>query len=273
MAGFIKLNRNIKNWRWYKSPNDLIVFLYMLLTAAYEPTECMQHNLKRGELIASISFIAAETGLTIQQVKTSVKHLMLTNEITKRSTTKNTVFKVENYDQFIDANQLINQQITNDQPTNNQRVTNEQPTSNQQVTNKQPTNKKEIKEIQEIQEVKEVKEILFASTVYTLPAVGGKKVAISKEQFEKWQTLYPAVDVMQELKKMDGWLNANPTRIKTAKGIPRFVNSWLARQQDKAKPAQRRQDVLPSYTPNESEEFNRDEFEEIRKKLKEREAK
>lgn len=258
MAGFIKLNRNIKNWRWYKSPNDLIVFLYMLLNAAYEPMECMQHNLKRGELIASTRFIASETGLTVQQVKTAIKHLLLTHDITKRSTAKNTVFKVENYDRFIDANPLSNQQITHDQPT-----------VNPLLTHYQPSNKKEIQEIQEIQEVKE---ILLASSVYTLPAVGGKKVAISKKQFEKWQELYPAVDVMQELKKMDGWLNANPTRIKTAKGIPRFVNSWLARQQDKAKPTQRRQDVLPSYTPNESEGFNREEFEEIRKKLKEREA-
>lgn len=260
MAGFIKLNRNIKSWRWYKSPNDLIVFLYMLLTAAYEPTECMQHNLERGELIASTSYIASETGLTIQQVKTSIKHLILTNDITKRSTTKNTVYKVENYNRFIDANQLIDQQLTNNQPA-----------INQPLTNNQPSNKKEIKEVKEVKEVEE--NILLASSVYTLPAVGGKKVAISKQQFEKWQELYPAVDVMQELKKMDGWLNANPTRIKTAKGIPRFVNSWLARQQDKAKPTQRREDVLPSYTPNESEEFNRDEFEEIRKKLKEREAK
>lgn len=260
MAGFIKLNRNIKNWRWYKSPNDLIVFLYMLLTAAYEPMECMQHNLKRGELIASTRFIASETGLTIQQVKTSIKHLLLTHDITKRSTAKNTVFKVENYDRFIDANPLINQQITNNQPT-----------ANPLLTHCQPSNKKEIKEIQEIQEVEE--NILLASTVYTLPAVGGKEVAICKKQLEKWRELYPAVDVMQELKKMDGWLNANPTRIKTAKGIPRFVNSWLARQQDKAKPTQRREDVLPSYTPDDSEEFNRDEFEEIRKKLKEREAK
>ena len=270
MAGFIKLNRNIKNWRWYKSPNDLIVFLYMLLTASYEPVEYMQHTLEQGELIASTRFIASETGLTVQQVKTSINHLLLTRDITKRSTTKNTVFKVENYDQFIDTNPLINQQATNNQPTDNQQITHDQPTANPLLTHDQPSNKKEIKEVKE---VKEVKEILFASTVYTLPAVGGKKVAISKEQFEKWQTLYPAVDVMQELKKMDGWLNANPTRIKTAKGIPRFVNSWLARQQDKAKPTQRRQDVLPSYTPNDGEEFNREEFEEIRKKLKEREAK
>ena len=130
MAGFIKLNRNIKNWRWYKSPNDLIVFLYMLLTAAYEPTECMQHNLERGELIASTRFIAAETGLTVQQVKTSIKHLLLTHDITKRSTAKNTVFKVENYNQFIDANPLSNQQITRDQPTVNPLLTHCQPTAN-----------------------------------------------------------------------------------------------------------------------------------------------
>ncbi len=32
---------------------------------------------------------------------------------------------------------------------------------------------------------------------------------------------------------MTGWLDANPTKRKTARGIKRFVNSWLARAQDK----------------------------------------
>jgi hypothetical protein len=49
----------------------------------------------------------------------------------------------------------------------------------------------------------------------------------------KWQSLYPAVDVYQELNAMDGWLDANPTKRKTAKGVKRFVNSWLSRAQDK----------------------------------------
>jgi len=47
-----------------------------------------------------------------------------------------------------------------------------------------------------------------------------------------WGRTYPAVDVHQELKAMESWLDANPTKRKTKTGIKRFVNSWLARSQN-----------------------------------------
>ena len=53
------------------------------------------------------------------------------------------------------------------------------------------------------------------------------------EDVLKWQQLYPAVAVFQELNAMTGWLDANPTKRKTPRGIKRFVNSWLARAQDR----------------------------------------
>ena len=53
------------------------------------------------------------------------------------------------------------------------------------------------------------------------------------QDIDQWKQLYPAVNVEQELRAMAGWLNANPSRRKTSKGIKRFVNSWLSRAQDK----------------------------------------
>lgn len=50
---------------------------------------------------------------------------------------------------------------------------------------------------------------------------------------DEWSELYPAVDVMQELRAMKGWCINNPKKRKTAGGIRRFVNSWLASEQDK----------------------------------------
>ena len=50
---------------------------------------------------------------------------------------------------------------------------------------------------------------------------------------DKWKKLYPAINVQDELNKMEGWLDANPTKRKTPKGVKRFVNAWLARAQDK----------------------------------------
>lgn len=58
-------------------------------------------------------------------------------------------------------------------------------------------------------------------------------VAITTEQVQRWQTLYPNVDVMQSLRSMAGWLEANPTRRKTKRGMLKFVNNWLQREQDK----------------------------------------
>lgn len=54
------------------------------------------------------------------------------------------------------------------------------------------------------------------------------------EDVDDWKELYPAVDIVQELRKMKGWLNSNPTKRKTRRGIKRFINSWLAREQDKS---------------------------------------
>lgn len=58
---------------------------------------------------------------------------------------------------------------------------------------------------------------------------------IYEDQIDQWSELFPAVDVMQELRKMKSWLDSNPSRRKTKRGILRFVNGWLSKEQDKGK--------------------------------------
>ena len=55
----------------------------------------------------------------------------------------------------------------------------------------------------------------------------------TEDQVEQWTKAYPAVSVERELEAMAAWCDANPQRRKTARGISRFVNSWLSRAQDK----------------------------------------
>lgn len=57
---------------------------------------------------------------------------------------------------------------------------------------------------------------------------------ILPKDIKYWEDLYPAVDVGQEFKKMKGWLDSNPKNRKTRNGIRRFINSWLAKEQNKA---------------------------------------
>lgn len=76
-----------------------------------------------------------------------------------------------------------------------------------------------------------------AAGALLLPLVGDgrRAVAVSDEAIAAWSIDFPGVDVRVELGKMRAWLGANPTRRKTAKGMPRFVVNWLSREQDRSR--------------------------------------
>lgn len=57
---------------------------------------------------------------------------------------------------------------------------------------------------------------------------------ITQADVDKWAGLYPAVDILAELRKMAGWSDANPSKRKTKGGIQRFINGWLAKEQDRS---------------------------------------
>lgn len=67
-----------------------------------------------------------------------------------------------------------------------------------------------------------------------------------------WQRAYPAVDVHQELMAMESWLDANPTKRKTARGIKSFVVRWLSKSQDRggSSPLSKKKKRLRDKTPD-----------------------
>lgn len=72
-----------------------------------------------------------------------------------------------------------------------------------------------------------------APPLIALPLNDGSSYPVTEDQWHEWAGLYPAVDVMAELRKMKGWLDSNPDRKKTKKGIRRFITNWLSRAQDR----------------------------------------
>lgn len=69
--------------------------------------------------------------------------------------------------------------------------------------------------------------------VISMPLNDGTEYPVTQEQCQEWAGLYPAVDVIQQLRNMRGWLIGNPGKRKTQRGILRFITSWLAREQDR----------------------------------------
>lgn len=66
-----------------------------------------------------------------------------------------------------------------------------------------------------------------------LPLVDKSDYDVPMSKIEQWKQAYPAVDIRQELLRMLSWLNANPKRKKTRRGVDRFITTWLSREQDR----------------------------------------
>jgi len=125
-GGWIKLYRQLLDWEWYKNLNVKIVWLHLLLTANFvSGRKAYGHTLVAGQVITTYKRIAEETGLTFQNVRTAINHLLTSGEITKEPTNKFQVITVEKWAffQYQDGkdNNNPNRQLTyNQQSTNNQ---------------------------------------------------------------------------------------------------------------------------------------------------------
>lgn len=97
---WIKLDRNILEWGWYKDPNTKAVFLHLLLSANVEDRVFKGETIHRGELATSIGNIAESVGITYDQARTALKHLKCTTEITSRTKPKYLVITVVNYNKY-----------------------------------------------------------------------------------------------------------------------------------------------------------------------------
>ena len=98
--GFIKISRNLLNWRWYKNLVTKSVFLHLLLTANYEESELETIKIERGQVVTSYPSLSENLGITIRQARTAVEHLKSTGELTAKTYPKFQVISIVNYDLY-----------------------------------------------------------------------------------------------------------------------------------------------------------------------------
>jgi hypothetical protein len=122
--GWIKLHRKITEWEWYKDLSTSKLFIHLVIMANHEDKNWKGVEVKRGQLITGRKVLAEETGLSEQQIRTSLTKLKSTSEITINSTNKYTIVTICEYETYQLINNDINQQV-NQQP--NQQSTNNQP--------------------------------------------------------------------------------------------------------------------------------------------------
>ena len=82
-----------------------------------------------------------------------------------------------------------------------------------------------------------------APPVLTFLLNDGSEFPFYQDYIDQMQELYPAVDVLQEMKQMKAWCINNPKKRKTRRGVNAFVNNWLSSEQDKG--GRKRQQPTP----------------------------
>lgn len=147
---FVKMYRKFMQWEWYTDVNTKALFIHCLLKANWKPGSWKGIHYEAGEFITSLPSLAEETGLSIQQIRTSLVHLISTGEIASSSTDKSTgkkltkcrIITVNNWNQYQSDNRQNNSQSTC-KSTGNQQATNRQPTAD--IRNKEYIRTKEEK--------------------------------------------------------------------------------------------------------------------------------
>lgn len=62
---------------------------------------------------------------------------------------------------------------------------------------------------------------------------------LTETKLAEYRETFPGIDALAECRKALQWTRDNPTKRKTAKGMTRFLGSWLARAQDRLGPTRR----------------------------------
>jgi predicted transcriptional regulator len=128
MKGWICLHRKFLKWEWAGDPNMVALFVYLLLMANTDDGYKWKGiSLNRGQLLTGRKKLAKDTGLSEQTIRTCLKRLESTNEITIKSTNQYSIITICNYNTYQDETQNNNQQ--NNQQ-NNKRLTSNQPATN-----------------------------------------------------------------------------------------------------------------------------------------------
>ena len=133
-----------------------------------------------------------------------------------------------------------NQTITKAEPKDNQTITKAEPKDNQTITKAEPKEKEKVKDKVKVKDNKKL-----SAPDDESPCAGrfllndGTEYAVSENDVVTYQQLYPGIDVSQELRNIQAWCLSNPKNRKTKAGAKRFLNGWLSRAQNSARPAQK----------------------------------
>ena len=209
MDGYIKIHRKLVDWQWYKDTNTKSVFLDLLLDANYEDSKVGFQIIKRGQCLTSLKRLNENTGLTYQQIRTSLSKLEKSGEINKQITSRYSIITINNYNDYQECNKQV--------------------TSNQQASNN-------IKEYKEEKEYKEIKEKIYKKEKFGI----FENVLLSQDEYLKLKEKFK--DYQDKIDNLSSYIASKGVKYKSHyatilnwsrkddKNIPKWLNQDLKKE-------------------------------------------
>lgn len=100
MKGWIKIHRKFLKWEWYGDLPCMVLALHYLLSANFEDKKWRNQLIRRGQLVTSLNHLSLETGLSVQQIRTTHKKLSDCGFCHIQTTHKYTLVTICKYDYY-----------------------------------------------------------------------------------------------------------------------------------------------------------------------------
>lgn len=242
MEGYFYVEHALaEHWLWKIKPfSPGQAWLDLIhLAQWHENTICVRGimlQLNRGDVGWSQPKLAARWGWTRHRVRLFLDRLESEQQIVQQKNNVTCVISITNYSKYQDKGQQNGQQRANKRPANGQ----------QRDPNKEVNTSKERKEETDSTYVESCAEPLSAASppssendpVLTFPVIGSREPwTLTFSKLQQYQQTYSALDVAAEMRKAKQWCEDNPSRRKTVRGMPAFLNRWLGNAQDSGKGA------------------------------------
>ncbi len=132
--GWIKLHRKFLKWEWYQKSEMVHLFLHFLLLANHKSDKWQGQEIKTGQFITGRKSLKENTGLSEQTIRSCIKRLKSTNEITSKITNKYSLITITKWKEYQGSVKKSTSKTTSTL-TNNQPATNQQLTTNNNIKN------------------------------------------------------------------------------------------------------------------------------------------
>lgn len=101
--GWIRLYRQMTEWRWYGIPNMMAVFIHLLLNANHVDGYCFGQEVKRGQILTSQERILFAIKMKRGALRECLKKLESSGEIVIQATNHYSLITICNYEHYQDS--------------------------------------------------------------------------------------------------------------------------------------------------------------------------